>query len=440
MKRFALPLLAAALLSAVPVFADPTPQRVSNINNSVLYDPDDAVRGDFMNTSWQHGYGMNGGHYTDRLFDGDYENYCYLWTAKCYIVVYLTNSLSTGYYVTDVKIGHNGTQEYSLYYSTDAFGSQWTPIIENSSVAGKPKTYNVSHMAKRIKYVFETAPHGSSGLGELEVLGIDPAEFPPGTCFHPKENLTEWEEIPGTANCTEYGYKQRQCTACGEWFRDESLTMLPLGHEWETALGRPGTGLSFGTGSNVCHRCGDVIGFDDGPMDLVSLGGMATPGIVQFTDISVSSTYPEWAGIRTTSLIDNNWTMTWGSFWAAATKDHDEFVEFAFHNEIDLTKVKFSVPNHDHIVEFYSVEDGEETLIDQVAVVEDKSDGAPDYQVIEEELRDVSLSTLRIRTVDKLGHNAGGFGLYVMAFSEIHPYGTVKGAGKTLVRTRIIIE
>ena len=439
MKRFALPLLAAALLSAVPVFADPTPQRVSNINNSVLYNADGTVRGDFYNTSWQKGYGMNGGHYTERLFDGDYENYCYLWDSGCYIIVDLTSLLSTGYYVTEIKIGHSGDQQYSLYYSTESSGSQWTPIIESSSVAGRPRTFTVEHMAKRIKYVFDTAVKPTTGLGELEVLGIDPAEFPPGTCFHPEESLTEWESIPGTANCTDYGYEQQQCTACGEWFRRESLTMLPIGHEYETFLTRPGTGLSFGTGSNVCSRCGHAIVFDE-PLDLVSLGGFSAPGIIQFTDISVSSTYPSWAGIRTTSLIDNNWTMAWGSFWAAASKDHDEFVEFAFNTEIDLTKVKFSVPNHSHIIEFYSVADGEETLIDQVSIVEETGDGAPEYQIIEEEFRDTSLSTLRIRTIDSIGYNVGGFNLYTMAFSEIRPYGTVKGAGKTLVRTRIIIE
>ena len=117
-----------------------------------------------------------------------------------------------------------------------------------------------------------------------------------------------------------------------------------------------------------------------------------------------------------------------------------EYVDYAFAAAVDLTSVEFSVHNHNHIVKFYSLEpDGSEILVGEVSIVEDTSTGALNYQRKTVEFRGVTLSTLRIRFDDKIGvHMDAG---NVMLICELHPYGTVAGAGKSAaVRTRVIIE
>ncbi|MBR1921462.1 MAG: hypothetical protein IJ829_05605 [Kiritimatiellae bacterium] len=380
--------------------------------------------------------GMNGGDWTTSLFNGTFDDYRYQNTAGAYLVVDLDDTFANGCYVTEVKIGHKGNTQYSLYWSAD--GTTWTAIIENTSVPGTPVSYTVEKVAKKIKYVWDTSlGWGGQSLAEIQVWGVDPSEL---GCTHPAEYVTEWESIPGTANCTEYGIDQCSCTNCGTFFTRLSPTAVPLGHDYATILTTHGTSLFYGSGSNVCKRCSNAIAFDE-PRDLVELGGFSVAGLVQFTDISVSSIqHPEW-GIQQDYLIDGNWTMDWKAYWAADSSNHDaEYIDFEFGAEIDLTAVDFSVPNHDHIVEFYSVDGGGvETLIGQVAVEKNTETDAPNYQRFKPEFRGVSLSKLRIRTVDAVGFEL--WGAKVMAFGECHPYGTVKGAGKSAaVRTRIIID
>ena len=433
MKKLLLPLLAAALLPAASHAADAAV--VSSYEHAILYTADGSVRGDFKNTSWEHGYGLNGGDYTIKLFNGDFEDYCHLWEAGCYIVVDLTSDLASGYYVTDVKIGHRGNTKYSIYYSED--GSSWTPVVEESDLGGV-RTYSVEHIAKKIKYVWNTVINYTTSLAEIEVWGIDPAEL---ECSHPEEYLTEWEAVPGTANCTEYGIDQRECTNCGTVFHRESPTMVPTGHNYETILVERGTSLTFGSGTNVCTRCGYEVAFPE-PRDLVSLGGFKTAGVVRFTDVSLSSFYASWSGIPTTAILDNDWTYGWSKFWAASSKDHDTvYIDYEFGTAIDLTAVDISVHNHDQIVEFYSLVGEEEILIGSQGVEKDSSTDAPEYQRLTVDFRGVTLSTLRVRFLDSIGMNVGGWNNYVITCSECHPYGTVEGAGKTAaVRTRIIID
>ena len=420
-----LPLLAVAVVAA-PAARAWEAAKVSSVEHSTFYRDGGSTKGRA---------GMNGGDYTDSLFNGTFTDYRYQNTAGAYLVVDLDDTFSDGCYVTEVKIGHAGNAEYSLYYSDD--GSAWTAIVEQTSVPGKPISYTVERVVKKIKYVWDTSlGWGGQSLAEIEVWGVDPSEL---GCLHPDQYLTEWEPVPGTANCTEFGIDQRQCTNCGTYFQRNSLSSFPLGHDYEPVLVTRGTSLAYGSGTNVCKRCGDAVVFDE-PREMVSLGGFAVAGIVQFTDISVSSTcHPEW-GVQADYLFNGNWTMDWKAYWAAASNDHsDEYVEFAFGCPIDLTKVEFSVPNHNHVVEFYSVEGDEEVLVGEVAVEQDTASDAPNYQRFNTEFRGVTLSTLRIRTTDSVGFEL--WGAKTMAFGEIHPYGTVNGAGKTAaVRTRIIID
>lgn len=429
-----LPLLAAALLPSTGYSAEATV--VSSYEHAILYNADGSIRGSFMNSSWQHGYGLNGGDYTIKLFNGDFDDYCYLNDSGCYIVVDLTKVLSSGYYVTDVKIGHRGNAKYSLYYSEN--GESWNTVVQETDLGGV-RTYSIGQVARFVKFVWNTVIQGTTSLSEIEVWGIDPAEL---ECTHPNEFLTEWEAVPGTANCTEYGIDQRECTKCGTVFHRESPSMLPTGHKYETILVERGTSLAFGSGTNVCTRCGYEVAFPE-PRDLVSpLGGFKTLGVIRFTDISISSFYASWSGIPTTAILDNDWTYGWGKYWAASSKDHSSvYIDYEFGTPIDLTAVDMSVHNHDHAVEFYSLDGDEETLVGSVAIEKNTSANALEYQRIKVDFRGVSLSTLRVRFLDSVGMNVGDWGNNVITCSELHPYGTVVGAGKSAaVRTRVIID
>ena len=459
MKRILLSILLATLFAANSASADPTPTKISSVSRSIFYRE---------NKAWVGRAGFNGGDYSDQVFNGNFTDYRYQNTAGAYLVMDTTlhdgndKPTSNGYYITDIIISHRGNAKYSLSYTTDpppdfsglslksyanadkttsyyyevaSDDRTWVSITNGVTSAITNMTFSVGTVATGVKYVFDTSA-GWSGqsLAEIEIRGIDPSEM---TCMH--DHTTEWEEIPGTASCTEPGYEQCQCLDCGEFFRQMKMSALPLGHDYETFLGKRGTSLAYGDGSNVCNRCGNTVVFDE-PRDMVSLGGFAAPGVVQFTDISVSSTcHPEW-GIQPDYLFNGNWTMDWKAYWAAASNDHDEYVEFAFAAPVDLTKVEFSVPNHDHVVQFYSVEGDEEILVGEVSVEQNTASGAPNYQRFNTEFRGTTLSKLRVRTVDPTGFT-DTWNIPTMAIGEIYPYGTVNGAGKSAaVRTRIIID
>ena len=423
MKRILLPVLLAALFADSTAFAWEA-SKVSSVEHSTFYRDGQAIKGRT---------GLNGDSYSQNLFNGNFKDYQYQNTAGAYIVVDLDDTFANGCYVTDVFLGHAGTERYSLYYSED--GSTWTAVAENL-MAGGTRTFSIEAVAKKVKYVWVTATTWVQSLAEIEVWGVDPSEV---ECLHP--NRTDWEPVPGTANCTDYGIDQRQCTNCGKFFHRESLSEFPLGHEYETVLTERGTSLSFGKGSNVCSRCNDAVIFDE-PRDLTTLGGVYMEGVVQFTAATVSSVCrPDWGCGGADKLMDGTWTVAYNIDWLANSLDHrDEYAQFDFATAIDLTSVDISVLNHDQIVEFYSVEGGEEILVGDWAVEKDATSGAAAYQRKMVEFRGVSLSTLRIRIQDSIGYS-GWWGGPCMTICECHPYGTVNGAGKSAaVRTRIIIE
>ena len=417
--------LGSVLFAAVSASAA-EPALVSRNTISTMYNENGTVK---IRSTGE----INGGTYFQNLFNGNFTDYVYNNTAKTYIIVDLDAALSGGYYVTEVKIGHVGNTKYSLSYTED--GTTWVDIVKETNAAGT-RSYSVEHVAKQVKYVFDTVIGWTKSLAENQVWGIDPSDL---GCLHPAQYLTEWEPVPGTANCTDYGIDQRQCTNCGTFFHRESLSALPIGHDYEAVLVERGTSLSYGSGTNVCRRCGDAIVFDE-PVDLATLGGAAMEGVVQFTSVSVSSIcHQEWGAGGAPHLVDGIWKSGYNGGWMANSRDHDEYAQFAFGSVIDLTGVEMSVPNHDHVVQFYSVEGDEEVLVGDRIVQQDTSSGAPDYQRIFVELRGVSLSTLRIRVEDSTGIEL--WGSRIIAIYEAHPYGTVNGAGKTAaVRTRIIID
>ena len=357
------------------------------------------------------------GNYTPRLPAGGYFD------------IDFSSVMPGGWYITKIAVYQviSVSYKYSLYVSMD--GANWTRVEDAVGVFGT-KSYTVSTTATHVKFVFEENSAWNGNIAEIEVYGLNPDEM---ECLHPEKYLTQWEAIPGTANCTDYGIDQRQCTNCWTYLQRQSTSVLPLGHIYETVLVTRGTSLAYGTGTNVCSRCGNEIAFPE-PVDLTCLGGIAVPGIIQFTDISVSSTGdPDW-GVNPSKLIDGNWGRNFQpiTFWYAATVAVSEYVQFAFNTTIDLAWIELSAPNREfpYKLQFYSVEGGIETLVGEQAVEYDSESG--DYQRLTIEFRGVSLSALRIKSNDASNK---------LEFGELHPWGTVAGAGKSAaVRTRVIIE
>lgn len=431
-----IPLLLLALLPAA-LLADATPVKLSKLGRSIFFRGGGATRGVA---------GTNGGHYTDRLFNGNFSDYTYCNIVGTTELVIPTTGLDenehdTGvaWFVTEFKVGHAGNSTYSLYYTTEAEPANvlnnakdprtWIPIdgAAGIQVAGT-KTYGVNKVATAVKFVFGAAPDWTASLAEVEVWGVHPDD---AGCRHP--SYTDWEEVPGSATCTTFGRKRRKCTVCGEAFELDSD--LPLGHDWVTNLSRPGTSSSYGSGSLVCSRCGETIVFNV-PLDLTTLGGVALPGVVQFTDLSVSDSNPNGGGTGPDDMIDGDWTYDWGSYWFPSTRNEAEWVEYDFGTEIDLAKIEWSVANHAQTLKFYKWDGENEEPLVEIPVVGDGSNR--EYQRGSMEFRGVSLKGIRLHIADSIGVQYGGSRF--VSLSELHPWGTVVGAGKLdVLRTRIFL-
>ena len=389
---------------------------------------------------WKNGTPNNnwngGGTTQHNLFDGNTTSgvhfpYDGKGDDNMYMVFDLNSLLSGGYYVTQIKVWQEAAHQYSLYYF-EAGAEDYAPVANGVGVsfAGTDgAAYSVGKICTKVKIVFNKLTGWSPGTSEIEVLGIKPAEM---GCMHP--SFTEWEPVEGSATCTKAGIDRHKCLVCGEVVERSSELLPALGHAYVSTLAKPGSSSAYGSGTISCERCDWETIFNI-PIDLVSLGGVASPGIVQFTDLTVSSEWhPEWEG-GVASLVDGVWTLGEKSYWAAASLSHDEWAEFDFGTEIDLTKIDFLVPNHDHSLDFYKLEDGVETPIG-TAVVSTVTGASCQRKTIE--FRGVSLKALRIRVSDSTG--TSHWGRNVVQIYELHPYGTVKGAGKLDVRrSRIIL-
>ena len=372
--------------------------------------------------------GFSGGETMPNLFDGNFDWGCHFGRSGdgSYFVLDFRSKLSGGYYVTEIRIGEQGGYRYSVYWSLD--GSTWNGV---DGAVGVVKVgtgiYGVNAIAKFVKVVMDQSPGYGAGLSEIQVRGIDPADV---GCTHP--SFTEWEEVPGSATCTAYGIERRKCTVCGDVFEREAA--LPLNHDWQTTLERSGTSSSYGSGSLVCSRCNETIVFNV-PVDLTTEGGVAAEGRIQFTDLSVSSSSPDGGGTGPKDLIDNDWSWEWAAYWFAATRSEDEYVQYDFGTEIDLTKIEWSAPNHALTLKFYLWDGENEEPLVEIPVVKTGSAG---YQRGSMEFRGVVAKGLRLHIADRQG--IGYNGISPVGLSELHPWGTVVGAGKLdATRTRIFL-
>ncbi len=297
-----------------------------------------------------------------------------------YCVLDFSNDLPDGYFVTDVAISQCNAHPYSIYWSTN--GTEWTavPGAQNVSYVGEG-IYGVNKIAKFVKIVFNETGGWDLNICEIEVWGMDPDDI---TCLH--ENMTD--ESPAWVRyqeptCTVNAREERFCPDCGERFEREAL-LTALGHIYVATLIEAGTVTSYGRGEVTCSRegCDYHIDFDGQPIDLATLGGEPYQGVVQYTDLTASSTGGQDGGICPGDVIDGVWDMTWNGYWFATSLSTNEYIQFKFGTTMDLTKIEYSVMNQDQTVYFnkYDPATGEETLLRSEIIVKDTSDGAPNYQ------------------------------------------------------------
>lgn len=345
-----------------------------------------------------------------------------------YIILDFTSQMADGYFVTVIAISSlSEKKQYSLYYSAD--GTTWNAVTDGVGISHTgTRSLDVNDIATHVKLVFNNIGDGwEAGISEIQVYGMDPADV---GCRHP--SYTEWQFVSGSSTCTSPGKEQRKCTVCGETFERDSELYSPLGHDYVSTLATPGTSSSFGTGSIGCSRCDWSATFNV-PLDLITLGGVAHNGLVQFTDLSVSSTVAG-AGVGPSDLFDNNWTWGWGAYWIANTRKESEYIQYDFGTEIDLTEIRYSAANRNQTLKFYKWDGETEEPLAEVSIVKDSSS----YHQGSLSFRGVTTKGLRMHIVDADGEPYNG--TKPVAFSELHAYGTVVGAGKLDVRrSRIIL-
>ena len=419
-------------------YVPPVAVKISARRNCVFYRDGTA-------TSWATGnwVGINGNSHADELFDGNFANYINQNSAGAYLVLDTTirdNGVSTGdgYYVTDVLIGHAGNTKYSLYYTTEAApaaGSTsddrtWIPIVEQTTPKKGVTTNGVNAVATAVKYVWDTSLGWSgTSLAEIEIWGMDPSSI---LCLHPNP---QWIVVPDSNTCTDYGYKQNVCPDCGTVLSTLSVVDLPpKGHSYVCSLNQPGSKSGYGSGFISCARCDFQVDFTDGPLELMQFGGVEAENVIQFSNLSVSSLANADWGVSATRLFDNKWTFDEWRDWHAVSRSHNEYVQIEFGTTIDLTKVEFAVANHNQTVEFWNCDGDEEVKMGEVAVKTDSSVGEfiaqrkTIYFTGDDQTTGQAVKKLRVRFTDTEG--LGVNGIRPVSMGEIHPYGTVVGAGK----------
>ena len=232
-NRITLIPLVAIALTVGSASADPTAVKLSSLDRSIFFRDGKGTRGKA---------GFNGGHYSDKVFDGNFTNYAYQNAAGAELVIPTTDTTTgAAYFVTDFIVGHKGNTRYSLYYTTEAEPAtilsnakdprNWAKIDGATDVTfAGIRTNGVNVVATAVKYVFDTTEEWVTSLGEVEVWGVDPTEL---GCLH--QHKTEWEAIPATANCTgdnsaswtqvRNGFGQTRNESC-LWKRNQRLQTL----------------------------------------------------------------------------------------------------------------------------------------------------------------------------------------------------------------------
>ena len=463
------------------------PGKISKLDRSIFFRGGSGTRG---------AAGTNGGHYTDRYFNGDFTDYTYCnGSGTTELVIPTTgldgqgNDTGVAWYVTDFKVGHQGNAQYSLYYTTDS-EPEWT-YNQNGTIAAASdprtwtlitgadhvqeagtKTYLVNKNATAVKYVFNTCPNWTTHLAEVEVWAMDPEDIP---CLHTNLDLaTATWTVCTPATCTENAFEECFCPDCGFRFERE-VPLSKLGHDFVATLTRAGRHDSWGSGYVTCARtledpdthettwsCDFRIDFDGEDVDLTTLGGPPINGVVQYTDLTVSSVGAEDGGIKPIYLMDNAWGNGWGGAFYFGTCSVNEYLQYAFGTTIELTKIEYSVINEYQTVYFYKYDPatGVETLlttipIEKIVTYEDREDPetgevtqvntSPGYQrltvdfFVTDKSKKTFVDAIRMRIGDYVdpetgivtvyrGYNYGANDRHTIV-CEIHPWGTIQWAG-----------
>ena len=438
-------------------YVPPKAVKISAVGRSVFFRGGSGTRG---------AAGTNGGHASDRYFNGDFTDYTYCNGNGVTELVIPTTGLDdqgtdTGvaWYVTDFKVGHQGNAQYSLYYTDEpepanleTYASDprtWTLIAGADHVqeAGT-KTFGVNAFATAVKYVFNTCPNWTTHLAEVEVWAMDPSSI---TCLHP--NMTDdspaWT-VCKAATCTENGFEERFCPDCGARFERE-VPLSKLGHDFVATLTAPGTAAGYGSGYVECSRCNEFhIEFNGNHVDLTTLGGPPINGIVQYTDLYASSLGAEDGGIKPVYMMDNLWDNGWGHAYYFAECSSNEYAQYSFGTTIELTQIEYSVINEYQTVYFSSYDPAtdEETLLKTILIEKNTNEGAPGYQRAtvyfqsDDPSQKIFVKAVRMRighyvdpdtgeVTNYIGYNYGAHDRHTI-ICEFHPWGTIEGAGKLL--------
>lgn len=409
----------------------------------------------------------------NRLFDGDMTNH-QMWPKAGtggYVVVDFTKNDGTDgslteYFVTEMKVSSTGKFRFTLQYNATGNPNDWVDVdgAAPDSYDGIA-SYPVEKTVKMVRYIWTDGSYNNFNdwyLAEFQVLGINPNDAP---CDHP--TLSEWEIGAIPATCTGRAMDVRTCLLCKARFTRLS-DGLPLGHDYVSTVNRHGSfsprkffpdQRRYGEGSITCSRCNFRLDFPTA-LDLVTnivdgtrICGEKIEGVVRFVDLSVSSeNHPEY-GPGKDKIIDGDWSLDKQYPHWISKETENQYADFEFGTEIDLTAVDLEVPNHGYDLAFCGIDDDNgiettflaisltneppaEARLETIEVVDPETrqprellvwkEATEDYQRIAIPFFETHVKHLRIRIVDKSPYTVWGFtGVRVY---EIHPWGTVLGA------------
>ena len=375
---------------------------------------------------------FNGGNgSSSAVFNGTFGDYQMLPRAKngsAFIIDFTqkAGAPTGGYYVTEIKVDSTGAKKYTLQYSTD--GSTWATVDGASAISPVGiATIPVGITAKKVKYVFDEGSawdFDTEYLAEIQVLGLDPADI---DCTHP--TWTAWTAVANSATCTENGVEERFCTVCNERQARASDNVPLLGHDYVSTLSKAGSIEGYGSGTITCSRCDFSIDCTK-PVDFSKFGGEKVEGKVQFTEEEVSTiNHPDW-GPSLKKMYDGDAS----SYWLAQSTNHTEFASLEFGVPVELTKIDLVVRNHDQVLEFYNDDGTTEKFLKEVSIPRDDTIES-DYHAKtvffwSDDENGSTVKKLVVRFRDGIGLFIPGWGYPAgVTLHELHPYGTVVGAG-----------
>lgn len=367
----------APLLSELQIFGyiSDSPHKVSKWQLAWIYDPDGTPREKDGSDPTQPN-ATGGGSYMKNLFNGNFGDNVYIGpngrlAPGSFAMLDFTSEALDGYSITEIRTGSMSEHSYSLYYSAD--GTVWKPVGGGTGVkAVATKSFAVNDIARYVKCVFDEIGGWTPSFNELEVWGLDAKD---AACVHP--TWTPWATVEGSATCLDYGYDVQHCTVCGERAVRENHALPPLGHDYRNKLDVAGKYRGFGRGSIECSRCTfhidcpEPVDLVTNKVDGEPIAVVRSEGLIRFTNVSVSSTGDTAWGIRPGHLIGNTWGWAWNNYWYSLANDSDPHVDFEFGTTVDLTWIDLSVQNATNVFRFYGVDPdtGAETQLKKFLVV-----------------------------------------------------------------------